>query len=140
MMSLVIMLALSGYAQCLFGLDSAGGLTRYRLLPLRGWQILLAKDAAFLIVALALTLALNPLAGLAAALVVLAVGHEQAVKHLRRQVRWRFSTGASLGNGVVQVPAMFIATYGVTRTNILLIIPCLAVYAISLWWFGRRME
>jgi hypothetical protein len=140
MMSLMILLALSSYAQCLFGLDGAGGLTRYRLLPLHGWQILLAKDAAFLIVAVGLTLALNPLAGLAAALVVLAVGHEQSVKHLRPQIRWRFSTSSSLGNGVVQVFPMFIAAYGVTRTNILLIVPCLVVYGISLWWFGRTLE
>jgi hypothetical protein len=140
MMSLLILLALSSYAQCLFGLDGAGGLTRYRLLPLRGWQILLAKDAAFLIVGVVLTLALNPLAGLVAALTVLAIGHEQSVKHLRSQIRWRFSTSSSLGNGVVQVPAMFMAAYGVTRTSLLLMIPCLAIYGISLWWFGRWLD
>jgi len=140
MMSLLIMLALSSYAQCLFGLDGAGGLTRYRLLPLHGWQILLAKDAAFLIVATGLTLALNPLAGLAAALTVLAVGHEQSVKHLKPQVRWRFSTSSSLGNGVVQVALMFIAGYGVARTNVLLIVPCLVAWWISVMWFGRRLE
>ena len=139
MMSLLILLALSSYAQCLFGLDGTGGLMRYRLLPLRGWQILLAKDAAFLAVSLVLTLALNPLAGLTAALVVLAVGHEQAVKHITPQTRWRFSTSSSLGNGVVQVMLMFIAAYGVTRTNVLLTVPCVAMCGISLWWFGRRL-
>jgi hypothetical protein len=140
LMCLLVTLALSSYAQCLFGLDGAGGLTRYRLLPLRGWQILLAKDAAFLIVAVALTLALNPLAGLAAALVVLAIGHDESVKHVKPQVRWRFSSGASLGNGVVQVFAMSIAANGVARTSVLLMIPCVAVYAVSLWWHGRRMD
>jgi hypothetical protein len=140
MMSLLIMLALSSYAQCLFGLDGAGGLTRYRLLPLHGWQILLAKDAAFLIVGLGLTLTLNPLVGLAAALTVLAVGHEQSVKHLKPQVRWRFSTSSSLGNGVAQVALMFIAGYGVARTNALLIIPCLLAYSISVMWFGRNLD
>lgn len=139
LMSLLVMLALSSYAQCLFGLDGEGGLTRYRLLPLRGWQILLAKDAAFLMVALVLTLAFSPLAGLAAALIVLAVGHEPSVKHLRPQVRWRFSTGAPLGNGVVQVFAMSIAANGVSRTSVLLLIPCVAIYGLSVWWFGRRM-
>ena len=140
MMSLLILLALSSYAQCLFGLDGAGGLTRYRLLPLRGWQILLAKDAAFLLVSVALTLALNPLVGLAAALTVLAVGHEQSVKHLRSQVRWRFSTSSSLGNGVVQVVAMFIVGNGVARTSVLLLIPCGAIYGLSVWWFGRTLD
>ena len=140
MMSLMIMLALSSYAQCLFGLDGAGGLTRYRLLPLHGWQILLAKDAAFLITALALTITLNPLVGLSAALTVLAIGHEQSVKHLKPQVRWRFSTGASLGNGVEPVSAMFIAANGVAGTSVLLMIPCAAAYAVSVWWFGRRLS
>jgi hypothetical protein len=140
LMSLLVTLALSSYAQCLFGLDGEGGLTRYRLLPLRGWQILLAKDAAFLAVAVVLTLALNPLGGLAAALMVLAIGHEQSVKHLRPQVRWRFSTGASLGNGVLQVFIMSIAANGVTRTSSLLMIPCVAAYAGSVWWFGRLLD
>jgi hypothetical protein len=140
MMSLLIMLALSSYAQCLFGLDSAGGLTRYRLLPLRGWQVLLAKDAAFLLVSVTLTLALNPLVGLAAALTVLAVGHEQSVKHLKSQVRWRFSSSSSLGNGVVQVAAMFIVANGVARTSVLLMIPCAGLYGVSVWWFGRRLD
>jgi hypothetical protein len=140
MMVLLVMLALSSYAQCLFGLDGVGGLTRYHLLPLRGWQILAAKDAAFLMVAVVLTLGLNPLAGLAAALLVLAVGHEQAVQHFKPQVRWRFSSGASLGNGVVQVFAMSIAANGVARTSVLLLIPCVAAYAISVWWYGRRLD
>ncbi len=140
LMSLLAMLALSSYAQCLFGLDGAGGLTRYRLMPLRGWQILLAKDLAFLLVAAVLTLALNPMAGLAAALLVLAVGHEPSVKHLRPQVRWRFSTGAPIGNGVVQVFTMSIAANGVARSSVLLIVPCMAVYATSLWWYGRMMD
>jgi hypothetical protein len=140
LMGLLVMLALSSYAQCLFGLDGEGGLTRYRLLPLRGWQILLAKDAAFLMVAVAPSLPLNPLAGLAAALIVLAVGHEQSVKHLRPQVRWRFSTGAALGNGIVQVFGMSIAANGVARTSVLLIFPCIAVYAGSVWWYGRMLD
>lgn len=140
LMCLLIILALSSYTQYLFGLDGAGGLTRYGLLPLHGWQILLAKDAAFLMVAVVLTLALNPLTGLAAALVVLAIGHEQSVKHLRPQVRWRFSTGASLGNGVVQLFAMSIAASGVARKSVLLIVPYMAIYGISVWWYGRRID
>ncbi len=141
MMSLVIMLALSSYAQCLFGLDGPGGLTRYRLLPLRSWQILLAKDAAFLIVALALTLPLNPLAGLAAALTVLAIGHEQAVGN--------FQTASPLAilhrhvarkRGVAQVAAMFMAAYGTTRTSVLLILPIVGIYALSVWWFSRKLN
>ena len=54
---------MSSYAQCLFGLDGEGGRSRYRLLPVRGWQLLLAKDAAFLIVLLPLTLTVAILPG-----------------------------------------------------------------------------
>ena len=140
MMTLLVLLALSSYAQCLFGLDGVDGLTRYRLLPLRGWQILLAKDAAFLVVALGLTLALDPLAGLAASVVVLAIGHDPSVKHTRPQIRWRFSSGAGIGNGVVQLMTMSIAANGVARTSVLILLPCFALYGISLWWFGRMID
>src|SRR5450432_3849488 len=77
--TVLVVLALSSYAQCLFGLDGEGGLSRYRLLPLRGWHILAAKDAAFLLVALALTLPLAPLVGAGAACVALAIGHSPSV-------------------------------------------------------------
>jgi hypothetical protein len=41
-LGLLVLLALCTYTQCLFGLDG-GGLARYRLLPLRGGQILLPR-------------------------------------------------------------------------------------------------
>ena len=48
-LTIVSMLAISTCALTLFGLDGAAGMKRYRMMPLRGWQIhLLAKDAAFL--------------------------------------------------------------------------------------------
>src|SRR4029077_15129126 len=65
----LVVSAMSSYAQCLFGLDGEGGLSRYRLLPVRGWRLLLAKDASFLAVVIPLTLPLAPLAGLGGALV-----------------------------------------------------------------------
>ncbi|MGH9583610.1 MAG: hypothetical protein ACRD4O_11800, partial [Bryobacteraceae bacterium] len=40
-LSALVALALSTHAQSLFGFEFASGMTRYRLLPLRGWQILL---------------------------------------------------------------------------------------------------
>src|ERR1035441_9269252 len=79
-MTVLVVGAMSSYAQCLFGLDGEGGLSRYRLLPVRGWQLLLAKDAAFLTVVIALTLPLAVFPGIGAALVALAVGHAPAVK------------------------------------------------------------
>ena len=86
---LLVVLALSSYAQCLLGLDGAGGITRLQLLPIRGWQILAAKGAAFLAVVVLLTLPLTPLAGFGAGLAALAIGHATSVRRLRPQVRWR---------------------------------------------------
>jgi len=105
-LALLVALALSTYAQSLFGLDSASGATRYRLLPLRIWQILLAKDIAFLgvLFGLVLPLAIGP--GLTFGLAALAIGHFASVRlHLPLE-RWRFTSGR-LTFGVAQVLAGF---------------------------------
>jgi hypothetical protein len=139
-MSLLALLALSSYTQCLFGLDGDGGFSRYRLLPLPGWKILAAKDAAFLLAAVALTLPLTPLAGLAAALVCLAFGHGPSVAERREQLRWRFSSGGSLYFGFLQVIGMAVAGAGVEFGSGLLLLPCAAVWAASLWWHSKSVE
>ena len=136
-LTLLIMLALSSYAQSLFGLDGASGLTRYRLLPLSGWQILAAKDAAFLLAAVVLCLPLAPLAGLAAALVALAIGHQTSVREPRAQTRWRFSTGVTFGSGMFQVIAMAVLASATVYASPLIIVPCIALYVWSTWWYGR---
>lgn len=138
--TVLIVLALSSYAQCLFGLDGAGGLGRYRLLPLRGWQILAAKDAAFLLVAIPLTLPLAPLAGTGAALVALALGHEPAVVRPRKQTRWRFSSGAPVIYGLFQAVLMTMAAAGIFFNTPLVLLACAAVWALSVWHYGRVME
>lgn len=140
MLSLLIVLAMSTYALCLFGLDTDSSFTRYRLLPLRGWQILLAKDVAYLLVLTILILPLAPLAGFAAALMALAVGHKSSVEQPVPQNRWRFTGGANISVGLVQIFLMFSAGTMVGRTSQLVLLPCLAIYAGSLWWYGRRLE
>ena len=130
---------LSSYAQSLFGLDGPGGITRHRLLPIRGWQILATKGAAYLAGILVLTLPLAPLAGLGAGLLALAIGHAPSVRLPRPQVRWRFSTG-TFGNGFLQVFGMSLAGVGTFRVGPLALIPCMFCYAVSLWWFGRVLE
>lgn len=138
-MALLSLLALSSYTQCLFGLDGDGGLSRYRLLPLAGWKLLAAKDAAFLAIAVALTLPLAPLGGLAAALVALAFGHSPSVRERREQVRWRFSTGVSLYFGFVQVIAMAMAGAAVEFGTPVYLLICGGVWGTSLWWHGKAM-
>jgi hypothetical protein len=139
-LTVLIVLALSSYAQCLFGLDGAGGLSRYKLLPLRGWEILAAKDAAFLLIAVPLTLPLAPLSGAAAALIALTLGHRPAVRRARPQLRWRFSSGASLIFGLAQAGLIATAAAGVFFNSPLVLAPCLLVWAGSTAYYGRELK
>jgi hypothetical protein len=139
-MALLVLLALSSYTQCLFGLDGEGGLSRYRLLPIRGWQLLTAKDAAFLVVGLLLLLPLAPLPGLGAALVCLALGHGPSVEEPREQVRWRFTGGASVLFGFVQVVMMAASAAAIAFVGRWIVAPCAMLWLISLWWYGRTLE
>ena len=76
-------------------------MTRYELLPLRRWEILAAKDIAFLGMLLVLTAPLDAAAGLAFGLAALAIGRYPAVRVHLPQRRWRFSSGRVLF-GVLQ--------------------------------------
>jgi len=141
-MTLLIVLALSTYTQSMFGLDGQGGLSRYRLLPLAGWQILAAKDGAFVAACILLTLPAapsGPLAGLGAGLFLLATGHGPTVDQRRQQMRWRFTTSASIGYGILQSVLMGVAGAGVFFHPWLLP-PAMAVWAASLWWYGKRVH
>jgi hypothetical protein len=139
-MTVLVVIALSSYAQCLFGLDGAGGWSRYRLLPVPGWWILAAKDAAFLLVVAVLVAPLAPLAGLGAAFVALAMGRRPAVEDPRPQTRWRFSAGNSPMYGIVQVMLMAFAASAIFLTSPWILLPCALAWAASLWWYGRRLE
>ena len=139
-LTMLVVLALSSYTLCLFGLDGSGGLSRYHLLPLRGWQILAAKDAAFLLIAFPLVLPLAPLAGLGAALVALAVGHEPSVNRRRAQTRWRFSTGASVMTGLLQAAVMTMGAAGIYFTSAFVLLPCVLAWLVSLWACGRAID
>ena len=139
-MTVLVVGGLSSYAQCLFGLDGEGGLSRYLLLPVRGWQLLLAKDAAFLAALVPLLLPLAPVAGLGGALMALAVGHSPSVGHPREQTRWRFTTGAALGNGAVQMVAMAMTISSIDSTSAWFLAPAAAAWAGSVWWYGRELE
>jgi hypothetical protein len=139
-MTVLVVGALSSYAQCLFGLDGEGGLSRYRLLPVRGWQLLLAKDAAFLAALVPLLLPLAPVAGFGGALAVLAIGRVPSIRHPREQTRWRFTTGGALGNGLVQMIALAMTVSSIFSTSLLFLLPAAAAWAGSLWWYGRELS
>jgi hypothetical protein len=91
-LSILVGIALSTWAQCGAGLDS----TRYRLYPIHPRRILLARDAAYLAIQAALTAPLSPIAGLTFGMTALAVGRYTALHANLRQSRWRFASGRVL--------------------------------------------
>jgi hypothetical protein len=133
-------MAISTYAQCLFGLDLASSATtRYRLLPLRGWEILLAKDLAFLGVLLVLVLPLGPLPGLTLGLVALAAGHHVSVFRNARMRKWRFA-GGRVFVGVIQGVAGFAMGFAEHQQGILYFAVAAAAWVISLMFYGWRWD
>jgi hypothetical protein len=136
MISMLAALALSTYAQCLFGLDGPDGIKRYKLLPLRGWQILLTKDVTFLAVLLLCIAPVSVLPGLAAGLVSLTIGHHTSVLRPIPQQRWRFTSGVLFLTGFVQVLCLFGAGTLVSRTNPVYGLILLVPYAASVAFYG----
>lgn len=135
----VVALALSTYAQRMFGFDGPAGETRYRLLPVRGWQLLSAKDAAYLVVLTILILPLGILPGLAFGLMALTVGRHASLTSAGVQQRWRF-VGGDLPVGVLQVIAGAGAAFASLRFGLLTLGGCAAIYLISLVAGGRIWE
>jgi hypothetical protein len=136
--SMVVVVALSTSAQVLIGLDGAGA-QRYRLMPLAGWRILLAKDAAFLIVVLILIAPLEVPGSFMGALAALAIGHQQAPMEAAPQTRWRFTSGVIWPAGVFQMVAIFAVGMGVLKYGLWFVVATVATWLISLVWFGRKV-
>ena len=139
-LALVVVIAVSTYGQCLFGLDLPWGIARYRVLPLRGFEILLAKDIAFLCVAIVLVAPLALLPGLAGALVALAVGHHASVLQPQRQTRWRFAGGTLWPSGFFQVFPLVAVGVATGRASVWYLGLALAAYLASLWYYGRQWD
>lgn len=135
-LAILIALCIGNYAQCLFGRDLAGSaVTRYRLLPVRGWRVLLAKGASVLALTLVLTAAVDPAAGLTYGFAALAFGNHASIVHGAPLRVWRFS-GSRLYLGVTQgVAGIVLAFAGVHRDAIFLAISA-ALYALSVAIYG----
>ena len=136
-LSLLVGLALSTCAQSLFGLDLDSGLTRYHLLPLAGWEILLEKDLAFLAILFVLLLPLDPWPGLTFGLAVLALGHHSSVLYGLPQQRWRFASGR-LQFGLMQTAVGIGAGFLEHQRGVLVLAAAVAGYLASVWYYGRR--
>jgi len=127
-------------AQCLFGLDGPEGFTRYRLLPLRGWQILSAKGAAWLLLLVLQTVLLSPVASISAGLVALAMGHHQSVRRPLAQKRWRFANGNLVMLGLAQSTLAVSAGILAARSQPTVLLACAVAYFISVFLYGNRWE
>lgn len=138
MFSIFVVLALSSWSQSCFGLDGGEGLTRYRLLPLRGWQIFATKGTAFLLVVTVLTLLLSLRAAWAAAFAALAAGNAASLR-LIKQKRWRFSRGPGIVDSVVQIALLTTAGGAAFRLSQFAIVPSFLLFAISCYWCGKRL-
>ncbi|MGO4884372.1 MAG: hypothetical protein ACLP59_26660 [Bryobacteraceae bacterium] len=138
-MALLVALAMSTCAQSLFGLDFDSGMTRYSLLPVRGWEILLAKGAAFLTILFVLLLPLDPWPGITFGFAALAVGHHTSVLEDLPQRPWRFA-GGNLPFGAVQVAiAMTLGFLEYQRGPAVLALTAMG-YAASVYYYGNRWE
>ena len=138
-MSLLVCLALSTETQVLFSLDGAGA-GRYRQFPLRGWQILLAKDLAYLALLGLLVLPLDFVGGFAGGVTVLAIGHHRSVFQSAAQARWRFTSGSLFPDGAIQVAALFAVGLQVKKMLLPLAGLCFICWLASLFFYGWQWD
>jgi hypothetical protein len=137
--SLLVALAMSTCAQSLFGLDGDSGVTRCHLLPVSGWEILWAKDAAFLAILFVLLLPLDVGPGMTFGLVALAIGHQSSVLVELPQQRWRFASG-QLPFGALQVAVATAFGFVEHQRGLLVLALAAAGYLASVFYYGRRWE
>jgi hypothetical protein len=118
-------------------LDSRCALTRYRLLPIPLWQIVLAKDIAFLTVLAILVAPLNLAAGVTSGLIALAIGQHTSVHRRNPQYRWRF-TGGRMIVGVPQIVLGFGLGLAAQQVSFAFLWIAAAGYCVSLYVTSRR--
>jgi len=138
-MALVTVLALSTHAQVLLGIDGPGS-ERYIQLPLRGWQILLAKDLAFLAMLAVLVAPLDFVGGVLAGIASLVIGHHVSVLNVIPQSPWRFTSGALIPWGLMQTVALFSVGNAVRTLGLPLIAGCLLAWAWSVMYYGWKWD
>jgi hypothetical protein len=137
--SLVTTLALSTHTQVLLGIDGSGA-ERYRQVPIRGWQILLAKDLAFLSVLGLLVMPLDLLSGIMGGTAALAIGHHRSVLHPARQAPWRFTSGALVPDGLIQTVILFGVGNAARTAGLLLNGLFVLVWLASVLFYGWRWD
>jgi hypothetical protein len=138
-MSLVTALALSTHTQVLLGIDGSGA-DRYRQVPIRGWQILLAKDLAFLSMLGLLVMPLDLVSGVMGGIAALATGHHRSVLTPARQTPWRFTSGALVPDGLIQTVLLFGVGTAAKTAGLLFISLTVLAWLASLFFYGWRWD
>ncbi len=129
-LALFVSIAMSTIAQRLMSLDEGRSRLRYRLWPIAPWKVLVAQDAAFLLLVGLLVLPLNLQGGLACTLVTLAIGRYPSVTQAVTQRRWRF-TGGDLRFGAAQVVIGGAVGLGAARIGAPFVFASIAIYVAS---------
>jgi hypothetical protein len=133
--AMLVALALSTYTQAAFGMDSSSTISRYRLLPLEGWQIILAKDLGYLAVLALLLLPLDLASGLTFGMIAIIVGRYPSLRLARKQVRWRFTSG-DLRVGACQILLGFALGLAAVRVSLWFLVGTALLYTASILWGG----
>jgi hypothetical protein len=138
-LSLVTAVTMSTQTQVLFGIDGHGA-ARYAQLPLRGWKILLAKDLAFLVLLGLLVMPLDLVSGVVGGIAALAIGHRRSVLKPVRQAAWRFTSGALLPDGAIQVAVLFAVGNAARTVGLPVIGLCILAWLASLLFYGWQWD
>jgi hypothetical protein len=109
--------------------------TRYQLLPMPAWRAVLARDAAYMTMQIALSAAFDPVAGAAFGMASLAFGRYPALYANLRLERWRFAGGRVLF-GVLQMVAGAILAFDGARG----LAVAFVIWTMSVWWAGRQLS
>jgi len=137
-LSMLVAVALSTVAQQMFGWETAGSMARYRLLPLAGWRLLLAKDLSYLSITGLLCLPLNVGCGMTFSLVALSLGRWTSIRQPIAQKSWRFTRG-NARFGAAQLLAGMLAGLGYARVGPWFLMGAAvlwmgSLYAGQAWW------
>ena len=138
-MTVLVVGAVSSYAQCLFGLDGEGGLraiaccrcaagsccwprTRHSCWRCSRWRCRWRRWRRW--------------AGAGGA----GGGHAPSVEHPREQTRWRFSMRRRAGQRRRADGRAGDDGSSIFSMSVLFLLPAAAAWAGSLWWYGRELE
>ncbi len=139
----MVVILVSTMAQVQPGFDAESGLTRYRLLPVTGRDLLLARDAAWLILVVVLTLGYPVIPCLSAALIALAAGHSSLSEKARPRVeqrRWNFSSGFLAPTGMTQIFGIVVCGALSAQYGWPVLVAAAGIYAGSVAWYGRVLD